>query len=62
MFEPFTLPAGSELADRVWSLTVKIVDVYWATRVVNLRAKIGRCSLTSVRVHNLGAALIFFFF
>ena len=32
---------GPELADHIWIVTVRIIDVYWSTRVINLRAKIG---------------------
>ena len=35
------LPRGPALADHVWTLTVRIFDIYWSTTVVVLRAKIG---------------------
>ena len=41
VFEPFYLPAGSDTADIVYTITVKIIDVFWSTTVVVLRARIG---------------------
>ena len=41
VFEPIYLPSGPRPADYHWTITVGILDVYWATRTIELRAKIG---------------------
>ena len=41
VFEPFYLNRGPQLADHIWTLTVRIFDIRWSTTVVQLLAKIG---------------------
>ena len=41
-FEPLKLPEYSQPIDYVWTATVRVIDVYWSTRVVNISAKIGQ--------------------
>ena len=41
VFDSIVLPAGPYEDDHVWTLTVKIRDVYGATTVVYVQAKIG---------------------
>ena len=43
-FELFTMPPGPNLADHVWLISVWIMDSFWTTTIVVLRAKIGRFS------------------
>ena len=41
-FELFELSLGPQLADYIWIIRVRVIDVYWSTRVIDLRAKIGQ--------------------
>ena len=40
-FESLTLPPYHEQIDYVWTATIRIIDVFWATRVVTINVKIG---------------------
>ena len=41
IFEPIYLPPSPNLQDIVYTLTVRVFDVYWSTATVELRVKIG---------------------
>ena len=52
VFEPLYLPRGPDLADHVWTFTIRIIDTRWSTTVVYVRAKVGELAsiVTSPRV------------
>ena len=40
-FEVLYLPSGPWQSDHRWLITIRILDVYWSTRIVRLPVEIG---------------------